>query len=378
MLLLPVILGFLVASCSDRSEPEPPVPPTDRTVLVYMVAANNLGSHDYDRNDIEEMQEAALAGHFGNSRLLVYHCPYNGEVQLKEIKSDGSVSVLKTYPVSSNASVTVERMRQVISDMKAVAPALDYGLVLWSHANGWLVDGVNESDQRSGVHYSYGVDGGKKMNISSLRDALTGAGFSFIYIDCCYMGGIEVMYDLRNVAKTAVASAAEVALPGMPYHLSLRYLMSPTPDPVQAARTTYEYYESQDTQFDRSCTIAVVDLTAVDALAAATRRVYAQAETPVPAGYVKHPFSPEKRNYFDFADYVEALAGSDTDLRDSWRSAFDKAVIYKAQTDYFQINVNLSVHCGLSTFIFEDESQTTTNGYYKTSWYADVASALIK
>ncbi len=369
-------LGLLSACTSD--EPAPPQDPTPRTVLVYMVAANDLGSHHYDYQDIEEMRQAAREGQFGKARVIVYHSPYSGDVELKEVLADGSVNVLKTYPESSGASVTVERMRQVIADMKAAAPAQDYGLVLWSHANGWIVDGVSEEPARSGVHYSYGVDRGKKMNVASLRQALTGAGFSFIYIDCCYMGGIETMYELRSVTKTVVASAAEVALPGMPYHLSLQHLLAPVADPVKAAQTTYEYYQGQDAQFDRSCTIAVVDLSAIDALAAQTRKVYEQAEKPVPDDYVKHSFSPYKRYYFDFADYVEALAKPDPALQAAWRAAFDKAVIYKAQTDYFQNAVNLQVHCGLSTNIFETETQAATNGYNKLSWYTDVASALIK
>jgi len=378
-LLISALVIAVFASCSDSNPTDEPQEPTGttRTLLVYMVAGNDLGSSGLDDDDIKEMMQAAKKGDFGNSRLLVYHAPYNGEVQLKEVKPDGSISVLQSYGTVSGESVTIARMQQVIADMKKHAPARDYGLVLWSHASGWIADGVQEP---SAKHRSYGQDRGRKMNVTSLASALDGAGFSFIYFDCCFMGAVEVMYEMRNVAKTAVVSAAEVALPGMPYHLSLEPLMSEDAGLVEAARRTYEYYEGQSTQYDRSCTIAVVDLTAMAGLASATRAVYAAAPAPVPDGYEKKRFcnrSPYKNYYFDFADYVDALTAGNPAAQSAWHAAFDKAVIYKAQTAYFQSNVNLSVHCGLSTYIFDDADGTTQSGYNSSSWYADVASALI-
>lgn len=349
-----------------------------RTVLVYMVATNSLGSSNFDFDDIDEIKKAALAGDFGDSHLLIYHAPYIGEVQLKEVLSDGTINVLKTYTNSNGESVTIERMKEVISDTKLAAPARDYGLVLWSHANGWIVDGIHDTPAKSGMHYSFGMDRSKKMDISSLRTAVDGAGFSFIYFDCCYMGGIEVVYELRGVTNQAVVSAAEVAAPGMPYDLSLRYLMSQKVDLVKAAETTYAYYNTQTSLFDRSCTIAVVDFAGLDNLAQATRKIYQSAAQPVPDGYTGHAFSANMKNYFDFAHYIDALTSDDLPAREAWHKAFDQVVIYKNQTPYFQTSVDLSVHCGLSTYIFSNEEQTLTNGYNTTQWYIDVASALIK
>lgn len=374
-LLLSMAAMLLLTACSD--DPEPPVPATDRTVLVYMVATNDLGSIDLDKDDLAEMQEAARNGHFGNSRLLVYHAPYSGDIQLKEVKADGTISVIKTYS-SSVASVSKERMKEVIADMKTAAPAGDYGMVLWSHANGWLVDGIEKPAGKSGAHYSYGVDRGRSMNVASLREAVDGAGISFIYFDCCYMGGVEVVYEMRGAIDEAVVSAAEVALPGMPYHLSLRYLMSPKADLAKAAEATYNYYEGQASLYDRSCTVAVVDLSALDELARATRRIYAAAPAPVPGDYEKKPYSPNKTLYFDLADYVDALSASDPENSRLWHEAYDKAVVYKAATRYFQGIVDLSHFNGLSTYIFDDASGSSLRGYDTTAWYADVASALVK
>lgn len=352
--LIIALFSVVLCSCSDSKNSDdldtPPVG-TTRTVLVYMVAANDLGSSGLDQADIEEMQQAATQGDFGNSRLLVYQSPYNGEVQLKEINADGSISVLERYESSANgASVTAERMRKVIDDVKRHAPAGDYGLVLWSHASGWIADGILDSEKgNSGIKKSYGQDRGKRMNISTLARAVSNSGFSFIYFDCCFMGTVEVAYEMRKATKIAVVSAAEVALPGMPYHLSLKPMMAEKADLVEVARRTYEYYQGQAAQYDRSCTISVLDLTYMDLLAEATRNVYASSPTIVPEGYSPVRYcnrAPYKNYYFDFKHYVTALIGDNQVAYDHWRTQLDRVVIYKAATDYFQSNVDLSQHSG--------------------------------
>ena len=64
LITLLAILPAAISSCSS-SEPEPEPEPSglDRTVLVYMVADNNLGSYYHvDDNNIAQMEAAALAG----------------------------------------------------------------------------------------------------------------------------------------------------------------------------------------------------------------------------------------------------------------------------------------------------------------------------
>ena len=75
-----------VVSCSDKNDeptPEPPVKTVGRTVIVYMLADNSLGSlvspYDYDMQDINEMLMAAGKGDITDGRLLVYHSSRNGK-----------------------------------------------------------------------------------------------------------------------------------------------------------------------------------------------------------------------------------------------------------------------------------------------------------
>lgn len=62
-LLLTVIIACQFTACKDTDEPSP-VPkhgePVERTVLVYMVADNNLGSYNQlNRADLNEMVKGA-------------------------------------------------------------------------------------------------------------------------------------------------------------------------------------------------------------------------------------------------------------------------------------------------------------------------------
>ncbi len=59
-----------LAGCGDSEDPQPAEKTVHRTVLVYMVADNSLGSWGCDRSDIEEMVKAADAGGLNGSGAI--------------------------------------------------------------------------------------------------------------------------------------------------------------------------------------------------------------------------------------------------------------------------------------------------------------------
>ncbi|MDE6653073.1 MAG: hypothetical protein K2K37_01630, partial [Muribaculaceae bacterium] len=280
-----IVSAAMMHGCKNHDEPSLPVVPEEpkasRTVLVYMVATNNLGTGRFDDSDIREMATAAEAGDFGKGRVVAYHASSAGVV-LKEITAEGT-DTLKVYS-SDQLSVSIDRMREVIADTKELAPANDYGLVLWSHASGWLQDGIEEESRPM---RSYGVDGsvnGKKMNITSLAEAVKDAGLSYIYFDCCYMGAVEVMYELRDCVPYMVASPAEIPANGMPYDLNLKHLLN-TDIPVEealvkAATSTFNSYNDVFEKGDCPNTMAVIRTEGLEELAKATRAIYEKADAP--------------------------------------------------------------------------------------------------
>lgn len=373
-----LLVSFVaLAACSDGDGPERPDDGrTPRAVLVYMASNNSLSG--YDTHDIVEMKEAAKAGHFGKSRLLVYRHPRSGNPALMEVEPSGEVVTLKDYD-RATSSVSFERMLEVIADMKRLASADNYGLILWSHGQGWLQNGIEDdlAKPQAGVApLSFGADGSSKMNITTLAKVLEGQGFDYVYFDCCFMMGVEVVYQLRNATQAVVGSVMELPAAGMPYDQTLRYLMPAKPDLEAAAKTTFEYYD-RFTGSDRTCAMSVVKTAGLPDLAEATRTIY-QSGTPLTDGFKPQEFM--MRNLyvggqcyiFDFEQYARAKSPDDAAFA-RWRKAFDGAVTYARSTPKIWDNIAVEHYCGLSSFILKSEESANYNNYKDLDWYRDVA-----
>lgn len=367
-------LAALTSCGSSNKHEEPPVPATPRTVLVYMVATNNLGGY-YDLADLNEMDVAARNGFPGGARLVVYYASNNAAPQLLEITAQGR-QVLKTYTTDLK-SVSAQRMIEVINDTKIFAPALHYGMMFWSHASGWIEDGIEEPDLNL---YSFGYDYQvlNAMNTTTMAKVLEGRGIDFAYFDCCYMGGVEVAYELRNAVETIVASPAELPANGSPYDLILPYLMREEADCVSAARVTFEdYQKAYDNGDDTGCTLSVVKTSELEGLAQAVKDLYIlhpeyDTDTPV------QEFQNNRRNYYDLGDYLSKLRMPDSeqplDLT-AVNAALDRAVIYKAATPGIHMTqvYPITAYCGLSTYILRAASESGRTNYDHLAWYRDVA-----
>lgn len=383
-LCLFAIAAFAFSACGGSDEPDAPNtnPATHRSILVYMLGTNNLGNDNgsnFDEKDLQEMLAGAKEGALGKGRLLVYHADYSGDPQMKEVTADG-ISILKTY-TDGELSVSSTRMSQVLDDFKTLAPASDYGLILWGHATGWLQDGIDDPiDTRSKAQFfSYGYDHSTKnwMNTSTLARTLEGKGLSFVYFDCCLMGSVETIYEMRRVAPRMVASATEVPNPGAPYDLILPYLFSIGDADLEGASKTYFNYYKTNPMQAKGCPVstAVITTAHLDALASATREIFAQAPYTCPSGYTGQPLYTST-NYYDFGHYIMTLAGKDSTLYAKWLAALNKVVGYNASTDSIWDEYSIDYFCGLSTFIIKTPSDATKINYNTLEWYDDVVTAL--
>ena len=369
-LFLLLAVAVVAVSCDGKGDdPNPDTKPTPRTVLVYMLANNSLGDSGFDYKDIKEME--AAVDDLGRSRWIVYHEHNDGSIELKELRKSGWI-VLKTYS-NDVESTTSQRMSEVIRDTKAMAPAENYGIVLWSHASGWVVDGEEDRKPITSneiMPLSFGDDRGGRMNIATLRRVLENEDFDYIYTDCCNMATIEVVYELRDVAQYFVGSALELPADGMPYDRNLKLLAAEDVDIIGAARNTYDYYFERGRSGDW-CAISVVDLEEVEDLAMMTAAIY----NTVPnydASYVPQRF--DIRNpcrFYDFKHFVDYLTLG-TEMGDAWNRQLEKVVLYQASMPKFE-NLNILYHCGLATNILTSSNPVTLYGYNETEWYKDVA-----
>ena len=365
-----MILAVMVtlSSCSDSDEPKQDAEQT-RTVLVYMVSHNNLSS--YALADIGEMQEAALEGHIGTSRLIVYRHPYGGDPSLYEILYDGSIKLLKTYD-SARPSISSLRLEEVIADTKVAAPADKYGIIFWGHGSGYVQDGITPKsyggESISGTSYW--------MNVTDMAEALGQKQFDWIYFDCCFMAGVEVAYELRSAADYIIASATELPADGMPYQLTLRHLMPLNSDLQAAVNSTFDYYNSF-TGSKRTCTMSLIKTEALDHLAQSMRNVLTRTDG-LPSSSSPQPFQTpgdHRRygwSYYDLLDYASALLPGDTEIA----RAINEAVPLSLATPMLWNEIPITNHCGLSTLIIEnaDDPDLDKFNYRQLAWWRDVVS----
>ena len=149
------------------------------------------------------------------------------------------------------------------------------------------------------------------MNFTSLADGLVGQEFDYVYLVCCHMAGVEVAYELRHVTDRVVGSVTELPAAGMPYNLTLPYLMSG--DVVMAAATTFSSYNNLY-GVERTCTMSVIDTSRLDRLAEAVGALYAM-HPALPDDYAPQRFIYRNCIYFDLQHSLEGLGDNRPELR---------------------------------------------------------------
>lgn len=372
-----VVCAASLFSCSDSGSGDEPQAECPRTVLVYMAADNSLGSQfNVDDRNINQMKKVAQEDGLNGGRLLVFHDPSGAEVApvLFEITAGGT-QVLKTYS-TEDVSTDPVFMQHVLADSRAFAPAKSNWLVLWSHGTGWIETAASRDPAASPL--SFGQDKNpvnREMTVRALAGALGVGNYDVIYFDCCFMGCVEALYELRRTATQIVASATELPIEGMPYDVNTRVMFRSDATAAAVAANTLDYYLNSPSASTSSCTIAVVETSALEELAAASREVM-QSGAVVPGSYSGVPFfrrgGANSRTH-DMGHYYQTLCGSDAGAAARWKAAYDKAISYKGCTPVCY-GLDMSGFTGIGTYIVRSAGDAQVDGYYNQSWWKDVVS----
>ena len=334
------------------SDPEKPSPAAHagRTVLIYAVGSNSLSRNLV--SDSNEMLAAApsIAGLGKDVNVLMYKIDYDYAPALYELTcSAGAVSgewrKVRDYDRLPFSTDPV-RISEVFNDARELFPADKYGLVMWSHALGWRPSFTGHTNP---YKRSFGedkdetiyIDGvavkwSDRCDLIELADAIPDRMFDFIWWDCCYMGGIEVAYQMRRKCEVMVASPAEVPGDGMPYDLTLPLLARIRPSYEDAARAYY-------TTYDRTwaCAIAVMYMNRIEELADATVSVYEAGERPTRSrliNYARGTAGP----FYDFGQYTILHCPDDEmhkDLLSDFKDAYTNFAPLRLVTE---VNFNYS------------------------------------
>ncbi len=205
-----------------------------RTVMVYMVAENSLGDREL-KDDIKELIKGRNSLNFHAGDHLIVYVDDNALPRIYEIKKDettmqlADLSPVCTYKEDVNSASAVQ-LRRFVQYVKQHYPAKSYGLVMWSHALGWIPStyAKDKADDGGTKKRAFGLDNeqnsydgrlnGYQMSIEDMAAVLEAeGGVDFILFDACFMQCIEVAYAMRNATHYVIASPAEIPGPGANY-----------------------------------------------------------------------------------------------------------------------------------------------------------------
>lgn len=371
-----VIFVFGYSSCTeDTNEETVQKEMANRTVIVYMIADNNL---DYfAEQNIIQMQKGWDESFDGN--LIVYVDRAEGArpshpITLKITSSNLSQitsPVVKSYVETNSCDAT--HMRKVLQDIIAAYPAKNYGLILWSHGTSWFPNGFNiaQGSQRFSsimqglpLTKSFGLDRGEEMAINELPKALP-VKFDFIIFDACFMGSIEVEYELRDKANYIMASASEILSYGFPYESIVSSLFKEKINLNEIGDKFIEFYNEKKDGLS-TATISVVKTSEFNSFIQQTQKVFADGKTlgNISISDLQQFDIGERHFIFDLGQILDKISSNDVD----YKSSLNKLIIYKNSTNKLW-NKPISHFSGLSIYIPIKPNLTLINYYEKLSWY---------
>ena len=231
--LAATMLLFACKKEEQKEEPKEHYGTTNgRTVLAYIVSDNNMSAQA--QIDIREMLIGAK--YLGDKDHLMIYLDDSTFPRIYDVTNSNAGQAYKdltpVYAFDKEVnSCSYDQFLWVLNYMKEHYASDSYGLVMWSHGSGWLPATPSTNSKTYGVKSrSFGVDKengksitGHQMDIEEIARAIGDfQKVDFLIFDACFMQNIEVLYALRNVAKTIISSPAEVPGDGAPYQTMLK------------------------------------------------------------------------------------------------------------------------------------------------------------
>ena len=274
--LLLLLATFMLTSCHDDDEPIDE--PTEQTVIFFMPWSTNMTP--YFEQNIVDFETAIKGGLLKNERVIVCISSTTSRANVIELRQEQNRCVRDTLMFYNQPDFTQrENISRMLNDVRAIAPARRYSLIVGCHGMGWLP--VSTSRARSQYHFERddvpqtrwfgGWTSEYQIETTTLADAISDAGMRMEYImfDDCFMSSVEAAYDLKDVTDYLIGCPTEIMIYGFPYHLCTRHLVG-TVDYAALCQTFYDFYSHYTTPCG---TIAVTDCRELDALAAIVRDI---------------------------------------------------------------------------------------------------------
>ena len=346
-----MMMAVLMTACSSNDDDLEPVQPAlkkgesrtvaqAKTVLVYMAGRNCLSG--MVNKDLNEMKLGSKRLD-SNDNLLVFvrrdkteKMPWLARIKNGVVTDSVSLSDMGiTSSDGENRASDPVVMEGVMHYAFSHYPAMDgnYGLVLWGHGSGWLMDNeVKRVNSRA-----FGVDKGEDgralwMNIPTMANILKGMPhLKFIMADCCNFMCLEVLYELRNVTDYIIGSPAEIPDEGAPYDEIV-------PDMFADGRFYTSIIDKYYKSVNGYLPLTAVQSSQMEQLAQATHQAMQAVQSNLNGDYADmtglihyyhtdddSDFHPEYNIFYDAGDFF--LAHAPQDAYQQWKQSLDQAVV---------------------------------------------------
>ena len=406
--------AVLLVALACEKEPQKPKPLSngDNVFLLYSMGFTNIDG--YLNNDINDIMKSYIPGQSEKDNILLIFSqnvedrtnrPWTpSEANLYEISKDAKGKIHKKLMLSlpsTAVAASAEVLEQVLGFVREQYPGKNYGMLMSSHGAGWVsmdyvlnttkyennykpADDEEFSMKKSiGDHYD-GKTHSSEIDIRDLAEAIP-MKLDYLIFDACFMGGVEVAFELKDKVDKVIFSQCEIAGEGMDYENMVSLLLKgPKPDLQGFCESFYRLYE-HDTTY--GCTLSMVDLRQMGFLASVCRYLNGKysisdetISVTVPQKYFrsKSYMGADYGYFYDLHSLYRHTGASDEDLN-LLQDILDGCIICKYATPKFMFNYGgfeTREYSGLSMYLPLHE-RLCLNDYYKSlKW--NQATGLIK
>lgn len=393
---------------------------------------NNLDSFLTD--NIREMEDGFIPDGGDEENMLFLYSQFLGKDSkaatptLTRIYRNKAGDIVRANVMNFNEGEianTGKNIKKVLDCIRNNYQADSYGLLISSHGTGWMPSGycLNPSkfEQTESVKsnlkfgfttpdknlscnlgpYSIPEDWPVTKSIgctandgtppyeTDIRELAAAIPYKMEYIifDACFMGGVEVAYELKDKCRWLCASQAEILGAGMEYSRMLQHLLQ-SPMELEAVCTDFYNLYAGKSGWEQSATISLLDCSRLDALAAVCRQIFRAHNisfSECDSSKLQRYFRAQAHMWFyDLRSIVAASGANEMEIADlDW--ALSQCVAYNEATEYFMYKepphnsyngFPITCHSGLSMYLPYPD-RTYLNNYYKTlAW--NEATGLIK
>jgi hypothetical protein len=359
-----------------------------------MCAENSLGRSGYHRSDSIEIVKGRK--HISQGDRLLMYIDDEKNPRIYQVDALHETPVLKYQWSEERCSASPQTLSEVLAWTAEHFPAEEYGLVMWSHADGWI-PAQNPSTHPSETlatnllqpphaPYSWGIDVGaggnmstdkgangqigEQMNIEDMAQAIeqSGVHLSYIFFDACMMQTLEVGYALRRVTDYVVASPIAITAYGANYthQLECGLFSAEVTDIIKTYHADIVDPQQSNLYSDSGIVFAVVRTEALERLAQVTNIALqlsdinaenipdlegAQHYHTYTSHYYYRPHQYDARMAMQHILTPSAFALYDEALRQVVVDQVATSRFWAGPSYYSYMDVDTANYCGVSAFI---------------------------